>query len=261
MCRINWAGVTTFLGKPFGLDVWAPNINIGRDPRWGRLQETPGEDPYLSGQYAIHFIRGLEGTVNMTTQYLKLVSTVKHFDAYSLENWEGMDRFHFNAVVSTQDLNQTYLPAFQNAVIQGGVHGLMCSYNEVNGVPSCGDPFLLNDTLRNAWGFDGYVVSDCDAIEVMWIDHNYTHSGPQSVAVGLQAGTDLDCGGTYSLYASQAVSSGQLNESTIDQALTRLFSLQMKLGLFDPVEGQVWMPSCGVGLIALLMFMYVSSGE
>lgn len=159
--------------KNSGLDMWAPNINIFRDPRWGRGQEVPGEDPYLNGQYAINFIKGLQEGDDY--RYLKLVATIKHFDAYSLENWKGMDRFHFNAVVSDEgmqlfvailpqeyaiDLVQTYLPAFRAGVVDGGCKSLMCSYNEVNGVPSCANNFLLQEILRNQWGFDGYVVSD-----------------------------------------------------------------------------------------------------
>lgn len=230
---LHSAGATTFLNHPFGLDVWAPNINIFRDPRWGRGQETPGEDPYLSGVYGSLFTYNLEGAGK--EKWLKLVATMKHFAAYSLENWEGMDRFHFNAIVSAQDLNQTYFPAFQTTTVQGKLHGLMCSYNAVNGVPSCANDFLANE-LRNQWGFDGYVTSDCGAIECIWNTHNYTSTLESAVATAIAAGTDLDCSNVYAPNIPKAVSDGLLTEAQVDLSLSRLFTLQMRLGMFDVNE-------------------------
>lgn len=145
-----------------GLTFWAPNINIFRDPRWGRGQETPGEDPYLNAEYAHQFVSGMQRGKEDPTR-IKASSCCKHFDAYSLENWNGMDRYHFDAICTQQDLVDTYYPAFVACVNpqRGGGSGIMCSYNAVNGVPTCASSQLLTKNLRNAWGFDGYVTSDC----------------------------------------------------------------------------------------------------
>jgi pre-mRNA-splicing factor SYF2/beta-D-xylosidase 4 len=233
---MNSAGAKTFLNDYFGLDVWAPNLNVFRDPRWGRGQEVPGECPYLVGQYGAHFVSNLEGA-GQSSRYLKLAATMKHFTAYDLEHWEGYDRESFNAIVSQLDLVQTFYPPFQRTVQSGGVHGVMCSYNAVNGVPSCANPFL-SQVVRQQWGFQGYITSDCDAIYDICYAHNYTSTPEQAVADALSAGCDLDCGNTYGDHLISALQQGLVNISYLDASLTRLFTLRMQLGLFDPVAGQ-----------------------
>lgn len=148
-----------------GLDFWTPNINPFKDPRWGRGQETPGEDPFHISQYVYNLIQGLQGGID-PKPYLKVVADCKHFAAYDLDNWEGVQRYGFNAVVPQQDLSEYYLPPFQSCVRDAKVASVMCSYNAVNGVPSCASPFLLQSVLRDYWGFgdDRWVTSDCDAV-------------------------------------------------------------------------------------------------
>lgn len=148
-----------------GLDYWTPNINPFKDPRWGRGQETPGEDPFHSARYVYKLITGLQGGVD-PKPYFKIVADCKHFAAYDIENWEGNVRYGFNAVVSQQDLSEYYTPPFQTCVRDAKVGSVMCSYNAVNGVPSCASSFLLQSVLRDHWGFDDtrWVTSDCDAV-------------------------------------------------------------------------------------------------
>lgn len=210
-----------------GLDFWAPNINIFRDPRWGRGQETYGEDPFLTGQMAIQFVKGMQGN---DQNYLKTIATPKHYAVHS-----GPDpiRYRFDAIVSPRDLWLTYLPAFQAAVMDGGAWSIMGAYSAVNGVPCCASTFLLDDVLRKRWGFRGYVVSDCDAIQNIWADHHYVATAEEAVAVAVRRGCDLDCGGSYGAL-KKAVAQGLISESEIDVALRRLFEARFRLGLFDP---------------------------
>lgn len=174
-----------------GMTFFTPNINLYRDPRWGRGQETPGEDPYLASEYVYALITGLQGGVD--DRYLKVVADCKHFAAYDLENWDNVTRFEFNAIVSDQDLQESLLPAFESCIRDAHVGSIMCSYNALNGVPACGNSFLLQDLARDAWGLEGFVVSDCDAVAVIQNPHFYTKTNDDTVALALHAGTDINC--------------------------------------------------------------------
>ncbi|KAL0490275.1 hypothetical protein AKO1_006463 [Acrasis kona] len=212
-----------------GLDYWAPNINIFRDPRWGRGQETPGEDPHLSSRYAINFAKGMQ---EGNDQFTKVVTTCKHFAAYSLEDWGGYQRYMFDAIVDSQDLEETYFPAFKACVVEGKVKSIMCSYNAINGVPACADPFLLQTKLRQEWNFNGYVVSDCDAIQNVYDSHHYRNTTYEACAVSLKAGTDLDCGTFYGALP-KALELNRINQQDLNLAITRLFTQRIELGMFD----------------------------
>jgi beta-glucosidase len=218
-----------------GLDFWAPNVNIFRDPRWGRGQETYGEDPFLSGRMAVAYVTGMQGT---DPHYYRAISTPKHFDVHS-----GPEQTrHFADVdVSKHDMEDTYLPAFRAAIVDGHAGSVMCAYNAVNGEPACANRFLLQDTLRGAWRFSGYVVSDCGAVRDIFEGHHYRASQPEASAVSLERGMDNECADfgevtghdDYQPYID-AVRKHYLPEGAIDRALIRLFTARMRLGLFDP---------------------------
>ena len=216
-----------------GLTFWTPNINIFRDPRWGRGMETYGEDPYLTGRMAVEFIRGLEGN---DPKYLKTVATAKH---YAVHSGPESSRHTFDARVSELDLWSTYLPHFEAAVREGGAYSVMCSYNAVDGLPACANPRLLRDILRGEWGFRGYVVSDCGAIDDIYSGHKAANSLTAAVAMAVKAGTDLDCGLEY-MDVAPAVHAGLLSEKDVDTALRRLMTARFKLGMFDPPERVPW---------------------
>lgn len=212
-----------------GLTYWTPNINIFRDPRWGRGQETYGEDPYLTGQMGMAIVRGLEGD---DPHYLKAVACAKH---YAVHSGPEVNRHSYDARPSAFDLWDTYLPAFRTLVTQAGVHGVMCAYNRLNGQPCCGNNRLLTDILRNQWNFDGYVTSDCWAVSDFKSFHK-THTDHTVAATdALLAGTDLECGQLYPLL-EQGVKRGYLSERNINVSLTRLFTILFKIGLFDPAD-------------------------
>lgn len=213
-----------------GLTMWSPNINLFRDPRWGRGQETYGEDPYLTGRLAVQFIRGLQGD---DPDYLKTVATVKHFAVHSGPEPE---RHTFDAVVSERDLRETYLPMFRTGIQAGGARSLMCAYNRVYGDPACGSRFLLQDVLRDEWNFTGYVVSDCWALNDIYENHKVVETPAEAAAMALKAGTDLDCGTEVYPYLVEAVEQGLVTESLIDAAVKRLFTARFRLGMFDPPE-------------------------
>jgi beta-D-xylosidase 4 len=212
-----------------GLSYWAPNINIFRDPRWGRGQETPGEDPFLSGRYAARYVSGMQ---EGDSKFAKVVATCKHFAAYSLENWNHIERYAFDAKVDQQDLDETYLPAFKACVTEGKARSIMCSYNAVNGVPACASEYLLKQTLRDSWGFNGYVVSDCDAIANVYNPHHYTNTTWAASAVSVRAGTDLDCGGFYG-NLMEAINHGAITDTDLNTAVVRLYTQRFELGMFD----------------------------
>ena len=213
-----------------GLTVWSPNFNIFRDPRWGRGQETYGEDPYLTSRLGVAFVQGLEGN---DPDYDLTVATPKHFAVHSgPEASRHRDDIH----PSRHDLEDTYLPAFRAAVTEGGAGSVMCAYNAVDGVPACASPFLLTDRLRKSWGFDGYVVSDCEAVaDIYRADHHgYTATPEAGVAAAFEAGMDLVCGGPVeSEHIVGAVRAGALSEAVLDRSLVRLFTARMRLGQFD----------------------------
>jgi beta-glucosidase len=212
-----------------GLTLWAPNINIFRDPRWGRGHETYGEDPYLTGKLGVAFIKGLQGD---DEKYLKTAACAKHFAVHS--GPEG-ERHSFNAVVSQKDLYETYLPAFKEAVKEGKVEAVMGAYNRTNGEPCCGSKTLLKDILREDWGFAGHVVSDCWAIKDFHENHQVTSDALESIALALNNGCDLNCGNMY-LNVLRAHKEGLITEETIDKSVTRLMNTRMKLGMFDAPE-------------------------
>uniref|UniRef100_A0A0C9QPY6 TSA: Wollemia nobilis Ref_Wollemi_Transcript_14266_2795 transcribed RNA sequence n=1 Tax=Wollemia nobilis TaxID=56998 RepID=A0A0C9QPY6_9CONI len=216
-----------------GLTYWSPNVNIFRDPRWGRGQETPGEDPVLAGKYAASYVRGLQTADGPDPNRLKVAACCKHYTAYDLDNWAGVDRFHFDARVTQQDLHDTYNPPFEACVTQGHVASIMCSYNKVNGVPTCADPVLLNGMVRGKWGLNGYIASDCDSAEVLFNSMHYTSTPERAVADVIGAGLDLNCGKFLGDHTEAAVRDGKLQESAVDRALFNSISVQMRLGLFD----------------------------
>jgi len=217
-------------GRYRGLTYWSPNINIFRDPRWGRGHETYGEDPYLTGQMGIQFVRGLQGD---DPKYLKLVATAKH---YAVHNGPEKDRHHFNAVPNARDLWETYLPAFHDLVVDAKVYSVMGAYNRVDGASASASWMLLQDILRNQWGFEGYVVSDCGAIRDIFFNHKIVNDAQEAAAIGIRHGCDLNCGGVYQQALMEAVNQGLIDEDEIILATYRLMLARMKLGMFDPPE-------------------------
>ena len=215
-----------------GLDFWAPNINIFRDPRWGRGQETYGEDPFLTARMGVAFVTGMQGD---DPHYYRVISTPKHFAVHS---GPEPTRHEADVTVSKHDELDTYLPAFRATVTEGKADSVMCAYNSINGEPACANEFLLGDQLRGKWGFQGYVVSDCGAVRDIFDGHHYEPTQAQASAISLQRGMDNECvdfrakvtdDHDYKPYLD-AVKEGYLKESEIDTALVRLFTARMKLG-------------------------------
>ncbi|HKV65878.1 MAG TPA: glycoside hydrolase family 3 N-terminal domain-containing protein, partial [Rhodanobacteraceae bacterium] len=227
--RFNAVGTNNGHGRYQGLTIWSPNINIDRDPRWGRDQETYGEDPYLTGRLAVAFVRGIQGD---DPAHPRAIATPKHFAVHSGPEF---GRHGFDVDVSPHDLEATYLPAFRAAVTEGHVGSVMCAYNALHGTPVCADRELLTTTLRDDWGFKGYVVSDCDAIDDMTQFHHYKPDDAQSSTAAIEAGTDLDCGSAYASLAG-AVRNGYVKESVLDTALVRLFAARYRLGIMGGDE-------------------------
>ena len=211
----------------YGLDFWSPNVNIFRDPRWGRGQETLGEDPFLTAKLGLAFVAGVQGD---DPKYLKAIATPKHYAVHS-----GPDplRHEFNVKVLPHDLEDTYLPAFRATVVEGRADSVMCSYNAVDGVPACANKFLLQTTLRDAWKFQGYLTSDCGAVGNITEGHHFTPDDEHGSALAVLAGTDTTCGHEYGALV-KAVQDGLITESEIDTDLKRLFIARIRLGLFDP---------------------------
>jgi beta-glucosidase len=216
-------------GRFTGLTFWSPNVNIFRDPRWGRGQETYGEDPYLTSRMGVQFVRGLQGD---DPQYLKTAACAKHYLAHS---GPEAKRHEFNAQVSTHDLVMTYLLAFEALVREAEVAGMMGAYSRVNGEACCASPNLLQYMLRREMGFRGYIVSDCGAIKDIYAHHKLVETPAEASAEAVRAGCDLNCGRTYE-YLFAALGNGLLRESDIDRALLNLFELRFRLGMFDPAE-------------------------
>ncbi|MDE6619558.1 MAG: glycoside hydrolase family 3 C-terminal domain-containing protein [Lachnospiraceae bacterium] len=209
-----------------GLTFWAPNVNIFRDPRWGRGQETFGEDPYLSGRLGVRYIEGLQGH---DENYLKAAACAKHMAVHS-----GPEevRHEFDVHVSEQDLRETYLPAFEACVKEAKVEAVMGAYNRLDGVPCCGNHRLLIDILREEWGFEGHVVSDCGALDDFHLRHHVTPTPTDTAAMAMNNGCDLNCGKTFA-FLVQAAREGLVDEARIDEAVVNLFTARMKLGVFD----------------------------
>jgi len=231
-------------GRYYGLTFWSPNINIFRDPRWGRGQETYGEDPFLTGRMAVAFIKGMQGN---DSKYFKVIATAKHFAVHSgPEPSRHSDNFN----PSARDLQDTYLPAFRAAMTEGKAYSLMCAYNSVGGFPACANEDLLMKTLRGEWKFQGYVVSDCGAIRDIYNGHRYKPNAMEASAIAVKLGTDLTCGNEYAGAAGgpgggaatpqgpgalvSAVQSGLITEAEINRSVERLFVARFKLGMFDP---------------------------
>ncbi len=214
-----------------GLTFWTPNINIFRDPRWGRGQETYGEDPFLTSEIGIEFVKGIQGD---DPNYILAMACAKH---YAVHSGPERDRHRFDARVSDRDLFETYLPQFERVVREGKVAGVMGAYNSVDGVPACASSFLLDDLLRKQWGFEGYVVSDCDAVRDIWgrQQHHYVNTAEEAAAAAVKAGCNLCCGGDYNALV-RAVQQGLVTEKEIDAALYHTLWTRFRLGLFDPPE-------------------------
>lgn len=210
-----------------GLTFWTPNINLFRDPRWGRGQETYGEDPFLTGRIAVQFIKGLQGD---DPKYFKTIATVKH---YAVHSGPEPERHSFDAVTDERDLRETYLPQFEMAVREGKAYSVMCAYNRYKGEACCGSETLLKSILRDEWGFDGYIVSDCGAIDDIYRFHKVVETAAEAAAEGVRAGTDLECGNVYRKL-KESLEKGLISEKEIDVSVKRLFTARFKLGMFDP---------------------------
>ena len=215
-----------------GLTFWSPNINIFRDPRWGRGQETWGEDPFLTGEMASEYVRGMQGD---DPKYLKTAACAKH---YAVHSGPEKDRHIFNAVVTKRELFDTYLPAFKKLVVEAKVEAVMGAYNRVYGEPACGSELLLDKILRTDWGFDGHVVSDCGALMDFHKHHNVTEDAAESAALALQHGCDLGCeqGCTVFTEIPEAIERGLISEADLDRSVSRVLKTRFKLGMFDPAE-------------------------
>ncbi len=216
-----------------GLTMWTPNINIFRDPRWGRGHETYGEDPFLTGRLGVAFIKGLQGD---DPKYFKCIATAKH---YAVHSGPEADRHAFDAEVSGKDMAETYLPAFKAAFEEGHVYSYMGAYNRVNGEAACASPTLLQKILRDEWGFDGYVVSDCGAIEDIHEHHRLTGTAAEASALAVKNGCDLCCGFIFP-HLLEAAKKGYIDEAAITRSAYRLLLARFRLGLFDPEEGQAY---------------------
>ncbi len=210
----------------YGLDIWSPNINIFRDPRWGRGQETYGEDPFLTSRLGVAFVEGLQGN---DPRYYKTIATPKHFAVHS---GPETTRHTANINPSAHDLEDTYLPAFRATVTQAKAGSVMCAYNSVDGEPACANTMLLQDHLRKDWGFDGYVTSDCAAITDIAVGHHYSPDLEHAAVAAVRAGTDTSCGKEYAVLV-KAVQDGLISEKEIDRSVNRLFTARFELGLFD----------------------------
>src|SRR2546428_1336396 len=216
-----------------GLTFCTPKINVLRDPRWGRGQQTYGEGPFLTGRLAVQFIRGMQGD---DPKYLKTVATVKHFAVHSGPEPE---RHSFDAVVSERDLRESYLPHFAAGIREGGAYSVMCGYNRVEGKAACGSDMLLEVILRGEWGFSGYVVPDCGAIDDIYLRHKAVATGAEAAALAVKTGTDLECGRVYTNLVD-AVKQGLITEQEIGTAVKRLFLARFKLGMFDSPDRVRW---------------------
>ncbi|KAK5174027.1 uncharacterized protein LTR77_001107 [Saxophila tyrrhenica] len=221
-----------------GLDFFTPNINPYKDPRWGRGSETPGEDPFRIMEYVKHLILGLEGGHN--PKHKKLIATCKHFAGYDMEIWDGVIRYGFDALITSEDLAGYYMPPFQQCARDSKVGSIMCSYNAINGVPACADSYIMDDILRKHWGWDKpdhpYVTSDCNAILDIWTNHEYVSTPEEAAAASYNAGTDQVCEVFNRTAVEGAYDKGLLSEAVIDRALKRQYEALIIAGYFDPAS-------------------------
>jgi beta-glucosidase len=215
-----------------GLTFWTPNINIFRDPRWGRGQETYGEDPFLTGKLGSAFVKGLQGN---DPKYLKAAACAKHFAVHS---GPEKTRHEFNAAPSEKDLRETFLPAFKT-LVDADVEAVMCAYNRLYDEPCCGSNYLLNKILRNEWGFEGHIVTDCWALDDIWLRHKVVETREEAAAMAAKAGVNLNCGYIYQ-FLPQAIEKGLIRESVLDSILAPLLKTRFRLGLFDPTDMSPW---------------------
>ncbi len=225
--KFNVSVAKGYRGRYQGLTFWSPNVNIFRDPRWGRGQETYGEDPFLTSRIGVAFVKGLQGD---HPKYLKAAGMAKHF---AVHNGPEALRHEFNAEVSRKDLWETYLPAFEALVTEAKVEGIMGAYNRTNGDPCCAHPYLMQEVLRKQWGFKGYFVSDCWALRDFFEGHKIVETAPQAAALALSTGCNLNCGNTYPELL-KAIQQGLTSEAQVDQNLRQLLPTRFRLGLFDP---------------------------
>lgn len=240
--KYNVSVANGFRGQYQGLTFWTPNVNLFRDPRWGRGQETYGEDPFLTSRIGVAFVKGLQGD---HPKYLKSAAMAKHYAVHS--GPEGL-RHEFNAEVSMKDLWETYLPAFEALVTEADVEGVMGAYNRTNGDPCCAHPYLMEEVLRKKWGFDGYFTSDCWALVDFYQGHNIVETPPQAAALALNTGCNLNCGSTYPELL-KSIEQGLTTEATVDENLRELLPTRFRLGLFDP-PGAVPFDAIGPEVIA-----------
>ncbi|KAD6454369.1 hypothetical protein E3N88_09075 [Mikania micrantha] len=216
-----------------GLTFWSPNVNIFRDPRWGRGQETPGEDPILTSKFGVAYVKGLQEREDHDKERLKVGACCKHYTAYDLDNWNNVNRFRFDAFVTKQDMEDSYNPPFKSCVLEGNVASVMCSYNQVNGKPTCADRELLEDVVRGEWKLNGYISSDCDSLRVMFEVQRWAKTPEQVAADALNAGLDLNCGDWLRKFTTLAVKKGLVKQPVVDRAVTNSFTTLMRLGFFD----------------------------
>jgi beta-glucosidase len=229
--RVAASGAGAGFDRGLGLDYWAPNINVFRDPRWGRGQETYGEDPFLTARMGVAFVTGMQGS---DPTYYRTIATPKH---YAVHSGPETTRHTVDVKASLHDIEDTYLPAFRAAVVEGKAASVMCAYNRINGEPACVNTFLLQDTLRGAWKFSGYVVSDCGAITDIYQGHSFVKTLPEAAALSLKKGTDSDCAMTPDVPAYlEAMQKNLISQKQVDVNLKRLFKARFQMGLFDPPE-------------------------
>lgn len=226
--KFNLASANGNRGQYMGLSFWSPNINIFRDPRWGRGQETYGEDPFLTGRMGAAFVKGMQGH---DQKYLKTAACAKH---YAVHSGPEKTRHEFNALPDDKDFRETYLPAFRE-LVDAGVESIMCAYNRLYDEPCCGSKHLLNDILRNEMGFKGQIVTDCWALDDIWLRHKVVATREEAAAMAAKAGVNLNCGYIYS-HLPEAIKQGLIPESIVDSILTPVLSTRFRLGLLDPVD-------------------------
>lgn len=222
--------------KSKGLIYWCPTINMSRDPRWGRDEENYGEDPFLTGELAVQYIKGMQGDDGRPHKFYKTIATVKHFAANNYEK----GRHNTSSEVSDKNLREYYLPAFEKSVNQANVRSVMSAYNALNGVPCCANNVLLNDILRGEWGFNGFVTSDCGAIDDIYQKHHYVATAAEASASAIINGEDLNCGNTFQDYCKEAIEKGYMTEADLDSALTRVFEARFSVGEFDDKASVDW---------------------